>query len=217
MAKRTINEKIQLSITGKFNPKITFEQSNNSSIIVSNTYPSEESMLSAIAIIPSVMKNVNSSNIYYTKTVLVLGNGKFLFYNIDSYYQVTIKVTNTILEQIEQVIASKESTALIWYPSGNIIFSSEMSLNPDGTYIKTGYDFTQKPASNYYVEGEYKKMLRYLMKDKKLTEYRTKGYLMKDLLNPAPKEPINSVEIWINSELIYFNGIPAARETYFIQ
>jgi|GEM_PF-4594921 hypothetical protein len=214
--KKSLNERLQLRILGKYDENINLTKTDVSSVIISNAKDTVESKLKALHVTEDTMKNINNSNCYYTKTVLQIDGIDIVLYNIDSYYKVTMDRIKRTLEIFERVLSANVSTSLVRYPSGNIVLSSETCLNDDGTYIKPGYDYTNTNASKYYGEGEYEKMLSYLQKDKKLTEYRVWGHLSKDLLNPNRSEPPKLIEVYINSTIVSVDGFPAALEEYFI-
>lgn len=213
---KNLNEKLQLSILGNYDDDIILTKTPESSIIVTNSKDTLESKLKALQTVESVMMNKNNSNCYYTKTVLQIDNLEALLYNIDSYYTISMDRIKNTLDIFEKVLTSTVSTSLVRYPSGSIVLSSETCLNDDGTYIKSGFDYTNTNASKYYGPGEYEKMLKYLYEDKRLNEYKVLGYLSKDLLDPNRAEPPKLIEVYINSEIILLDGFPAAIEQYYI-
>ena len=214
--KKSLNERFQLRILGKYDENISLTKTDESSVIISNTKNTLESKLKVLRSVETTMKNINNSNLYYSKTIIKIDGLKFVLYNIDSYYMITMNKITKTLELFERVLTANISTSLVRYPSGNIVLSSETCLNNDGSYIKPGYDYTNTNASKYYGPGEYKKMLEYLGKDKKLSEYKVLGHLSKDLLNPERSEPPQLIEVYINSEIVLLGGFPAALEQYFI-
>ena len=216
MSRMCLNEQLQLRILGNYEEDIYLTKNYEASIIISNVKNTLESKLKVLRTVESIMKNVNNSNCYYTKTVLNIDGLSIVLYNIDSYYKTSMSKIKQTLELFERVLTAEVSTSLVRYPSGNIVLSSETCLNDDGSYIKPGYDYTNTNASKYYGEGEYEKMLSYLDKDKKLSEYKVLGHLSKDLLNPDRSEPPQLIEVYINSEIVLLDGYPAALEQYFI-
>lgn len=213
---KSLNERLQLCILGDYEEDICLTKTDDSSIVVSNVKNDLESKLKVLRTVVDTMRNKNNSNCYYTKTVLSIDGLKIVLYNIDSHYKISMNKITQTLELFERVLTAKVSTSLVRYPSGNIVLSSESCLNNDGTYIKPGYDYTNTNASKYYGPGEYEKMLHYLHRDKKLSEYKVLGHLTKDLLNPERSGPPELMEVYINSEIVLLDGFPAALEQYFI-
>ncbi|ABG53256.1 hypothetical protein Tery_4258 [Trichodesmium erythraeum IMS101] len=210
------NQKLQISILGFYDEEIRLIKTEESSVIVTNSKETLQSKIKAINAVTPVMKNINNSSYYYTITVLRIDNLNVEFYNIDSYYEVTMAKINETLDIIKRVLYSEISTSIVRYPSGNVIFSSDTCLNNDGSYTITGFDYTNTSAEKYYAVGEYDKMLRYLFKDKFLREYKVLGYLSRELLDPNRTKPLKEVEVYINSKIITFGGFPAAIEEYSI-